>query len=102
MGLMTGLALCGVITGSDYGSTLAFQRAAQQRGFEINEVGPVASHGLALGAGVKGALCLGGEVLLRKHPKQRRVFRVVGVLAAGALVGSHMWQKRELERKGGR
>lgn len=97
-GFAAGLLLCGVTTGADYGSTLRFQEAARTRGFEINEVGPIARHGLGAGAAVKGGLCVVGELLLKGHPRERKVMRVIGVVATGVIVGSHLIQQRNLER----
>jgi hypothetical protein len=90
MSMMAGVAVCAVQVAGDYGSTVLLKRRVERQGLEIREVGPVASHGLELGAGVRGGLCLLGEVILREKPRQRRIFRVVGTVLVAGIVTWHM------------
>lgn len=93
--LVEGLALCAALAGTDYGLS-----ARALRNPQVVEVGPVASHSFALGAGLKVAGCAAGEIVLRgpEHKKARRVFRIAGVALGGAIAVHTLRVGREARR----
>lgn len=85
-----GIVLCAAIVAGDYGSTHVMLKRPG-----VIEVGPVARHSLPLGASVKGAACLGGEILGRKSSKKAKwIRRGAQVLITGAIVAHNLRQGR--------